>query len=968
MSVTGGSGLPTDPPASATTSPRVEGFEIGKRVGQGGAANVFAARRLEDGLAVALKMVRPEVAKILGVERFLREIRIAGSIDSPYLVPLLDWGAAEGLPYYTMPLLTDGSLRDRLDRERQLALPAALQVARDLAEALRALHSHAIVHRDVKPENVLLGPEGGRARLADYGVARALSAAALEPLTSTGLVLGTPAYMSPEQGAGDPVDSRADIYAWGCVLYEMLAGEPPFNGPTAQVVIARHIAEALPSIQLARPNIPAGVEGLIRKALAKSPADRFQDMGEVLAALDGLDLTAAPATAPSSPGSRLRRLALVAVALVAALAAWQLWLRPADLDPRRVVVFPFDGGGGDPPAEAEHLAILIGSALERTEPMQWLDGGALLGADRAPGAVLPAGRAAAIARDAGARYYLNGSLLRVGDSTRIIVRLHDLEDPGNPVTSSLSGPVGRAPVDLALGAILELLPRLVGAGPRTDVVRLRERHPVAVVRWLQGEVEYRASRMRAALALFEDAVGLDSVLAPAALRGALAASWTNSDRAAPLAGLAQRHAGLLSPRERLLATALERYLGGEATAAIRAVRRALATDATWADAWLLAGEIQLHLLPGEGLDSTALLGVPAPRIWPLEQMARADFEQAVRLDSLFTPPLVHLAEISLRAGDATEADRLVARLRRAGAEPATVRRLELAQRCVRDPASVDWAAEARADRLPVFQVATQLAGTPRLDGRRCAREAFAAILAADSALGAEDWGSLVLLQGMLVAEGRPTEAVAMVDSAVVHGLPAALGLFVVDEVAGVDVGERGRQFILQLGTDYEARGAASLWLVAIWQAARGGRAEVEEVARVLAARAQRTGARRDRLMAEVTAGYATLARGDTTAAIAAFEALAPTAIHQEVEGSLWESLATERMVLARLLLARGEWARAHRVASVFDHPGVFVHQLFLPASLAVREAAARGLGDNVLAAAARQRLDGLAASSPPGRD
>ncbi len=966
------SGLPhlPDRDDSPGTPPVVEGFEIGPRVGQGAAANVYAARRIRDDVPVALKMVRPEVAKILGVERFLQEIRIAGSIESPCLVPLLDWGEAGGLPYYAMPFLGAGTLRDRMEREHQLSLPVALQVARDLAEALAALHAHGIIHRDVKPENVLLRSDSGQVMLADYGVARALTAAALEPLTSTGLVLGTPAYMSPEQGAGDPVDARADLYAWGCVLYEMLAGQAPFSGPTAQVVIARHIGETLPSLQLARPGLPGGVEVLIRRALAKAPADRFQSAAEVLAALDDLDLSAPPLQSPTGSRARLRqRLALVGGALLLALVAWQLWLRPEELNPRRVVVFPFDGGPGGRPPEAEYLAILIGSALERTEPMRWLDGSAMLAsAPPAAGELLSPARAAGLARRAGARYFLDGSLLQLGDSIRIVVRLHDLEDLRNPVSSSLTGPAASAPVDLALRALLELLPGLVGTGPRFNVVLLRERNPVAVVRWALGESEYRASRMQEALSLFEDALSLDSVLAPAALRGALAASWTNSDRAAPLVGLAQRHAELLLPRERLLATALSEYLGGNATAAIRAVREVLATDETWADAWLLAGEIQLHLLPAEGLDPTALVVVPPPRTWPLEGMARESFEQAVALDSLFTPPMVHLAEIAMRAGNVAEAGRVVSRLRRGGAEPATVQRLELAQRCAAGPQRVDWPTGTREGRLTTFQVGVQLVGTPRPAGRTCARQALQAVLSADTAYGVEDWGALLLLQSMLVAEGRGAEAVAMVDSAVASGLSPARGLFVVDEVAGVDVGNRGRQFIAELGGDYTVRGSASLWLLTIWHAARGDQAEVERVAAVLDARAATTRGRLDLLMAGVSSAYATLARADTTAAIDAFQALVPNAIREEVEGSLWESLATERIVLARLLLARGEWVRAHRVASVFDHPGVFIHQLFLPASLAVREQAARALADNSLAAAARQRLEGLAASSTPDRD
>ncbi|MBI3081453.1 MAG: protein kinase, partial [Gemmatimonadetes bacterium] len=234
---------------------------------------------------VAVKVLRPEFAASLATERFLREIQIAAKLQHPLIVPLYDSGAADGLLWYTMPYVEGEALRSRLKRERQLALDDALHIAREVAEALDYAHDHAVVHRDIKPENILLS--GGHALVADFGVARAVSEAGGQLITSTGSALGTPAYMSPEQGTGDPgIDGRSDIYSLGCVLYELLVGEPPFTGPTPQAVIARHVSQPPPSLRVVRSGVPAGVEEVIHKALAKTPADRYRTATRFVEALE----------------------------------------------------------------------------------------------------------------------------------------------------------------------------------------------------------------------------------------------------------------------------------------------------------------------------------------------------------------------------------------------------------------------------------------------------------------------------------------------------------------------------------------------------------------------------------------------------------------------------------------------------------------------------------------------------------
>jgi serine/threonine-protein kinase len=258
-------------------------YQIERELGRGGMAMVYLARDLKHDRLVALKVLRPELTASLGAERFLREIQLTAGLDHPHIVPVLDSGESAGLLWYTMPFVEVETLRRRLQRERQLPLEDALHVAGEVADALAYAHRRGLVHRDVKPENILLA--GGHARLSDFGIAR-LVAVSGERLTETGLAVGTAAYMSPEQALGqDAVDHRADVYGLGCVLYEMLAGEAPYTGPTAQSLAAKHIGAAIPSIRTVRPDLSVEVDAAIRRALAKSPARRFATAGEFAAAL-----------------------------------------------------------------------------------------------------------------------------------------------------------------------------------------------------------------------------------------------------------------------------------------------------------------------------------------------------------------------------------------------------------------------------------------------------------------------------------------------------------------------------------------------------------------------------------------------------------------------------------------------------------------------------------------------------------
>jgi len=253
-------------------------YRIEQEIGSGGMATVYLAEDLKHGRKVALKLLRPELGAVLGGERFLREIHIAAGLNHLHILTLYDSGEVEGLLYYVMPYVAGESLRQRLERQTQLSIEEAIEISRQVATALDYAHRQGVVHRDIKPENILL--QEGEAVVADFGIARALRVAGGERLTETGLSLGTPAYMSPEQASGtQDLDGRSDVYSLACVMYEMLAGDPPFTGPTAPAIIARQLVDPVPSLTTVRPTVPEELERTIEKALAKVPADRYDTAG-----------------------------------------------------------------------------------------------------------------------------------------------------------------------------------------------------------------------------------------------------------------------------------------------------------------------------------------------------------------------------------------------------------------------------------------------------------------------------------------------------------------------------------------------------------------------------------------------------------------------------------------------------------------------------------------------------------------
>ena len=366
-------------------------YAIERELGEGGMATVYLADDLKHERKVALKVLKPELAAVVGAERFLAEIKTTANLTHPHILPLFDSGEADGFLFYVMPHIEGESLRERIDREKQLGVDDSVAITRKVADALDYAHEHGVVHRDIKPGNILLS-ERGEPLIADFGIALAVAQAGAGRITETGLSLGTPHYMSPEQATGDrDVDPRSDVYALGCVLYEMLAGQPPFSASTAQAVLVQILTVDAPSITMMRRTVSPNVVAALAKSLEKLPADRFTSAAEFGAALGDPSFTyearartsvaastpepvatQAPATT-SGPWNRLAVAFATTTALLAGLAAWD-WLKPTSQLP--VTLTSIDIGDRSFVPQGEILVSPDGSrfalaGLAAPEPIYW---------------------------------------------------------------------------------------------------------------------------------------------------------------------------------------------------------------------------------------------------------------------------------------------------------------------------------------------------------------------------------------------------------------------------------------------------------------------------------------------------------------------------------------------------------------------------------------------------------------------
>ena len=889
-------------------------YLLGEELGHGGMAVVYRAHDLRHGRDVAVKVMRPEVAVVLGADRFLQEIQIAARLTHPHIMALHDSGTAAGRLYYVMPLAEGETLAQRLAREGPLPLEDALSIAADVAEALAYAHAHGVVHRDIKPGNVLLS--AGHAQVADFGLARAVHQAQGDGISQAGIAVGTPEYMSPEQSAGGSVDGRSDVYALGCVVYEMLAGEPPFRGRTAQAILARHIADPVPSIRTVRAGVPVSMAKVIERALAKVPADRYATATAFMEAL--------AASAPSRPLSRFWVGALAAVALLAVLGVgiWRLVEgRAVGIDPNAVVGFPLVevDSAATGRLDGERVAIMIGSALEHAEPLRWVDGWTWLGPrDREDPRRLTDVEARRITRKAGARYFIDGRIVRNGDSATVMLLLHDARRDVIVSRASASG-TGDGASLLALGyaVVNELLPAILGGRTidRAALDALAQRRPAAVANWIQGELAYRHARFDSALVFLQRAVEADSSLAFAALRGAQAADWQEEHAtAAALVQVTLRRDGLLPPKYVHFAHGLGAYLKGDADSAVAQFRQALALDSSWAQAWTMLGESYFHLLPD----------VARP-----DSLATVAFETSRRRDPDFAPPLYHLTQLAFARGDRASGDRLYREY--ASLHPVDARRfeLELIQDCVRDGgATPRWVEAVGRSATSVMLAGQALA----LGGKEllCAETAFRTCLDAADASGGVKWAAFLGLHALLIESGRVPAARALIDSVRVT-LPPAMFLYFLDTAAGVDLGPGVDDIAGSLGTDFGPMPPEGPWVVGLWAFGRGDSALVRKAAVALGEKAGASGSPMDSSLAVGMAARSRVMAGDTTAAIALLSTIRSVAPEVQIAWGLWEPLAPERLLLARLLAAKGQGREVARVQDAFSGTRPMVFRLFLPA-------------------------------------
>ncbi len=919
-------------------------YRFAGECGRGATSVVYQAHDLARHRAVAVKVMRPEVVLAVGAERFLREVRIVASLDHPGILRLLDSGEVAGTLYCVFPFVAGRTLRQRLLDHGPLPIPEAVRITIEVGEALSYAHARGFIHRDVKPENILLAD--GKAFLSDFGIARAVIVASGERVTDSGIAVGTPAYMSPEQAvASAAIDTHTDQYSLAVCLYEMLAGDPPFPGRTSLSVIARHMADPPPRLEIARPSTPPSLIAAVERGLAKVPADRYESIEEFLASL-----RSGRAVLARLHRTR-RRLLGGTVAAVLTVTGWALLGRPAPLDRTRVVVFPArTAAQGSDASAGLRLADAIQIAVEHTDPLRWIPAWDDMdeAARRDPG-TLVAAQARDLARRRRALYYVRSVIDTVHAGSRVTVMLYDARGDSLVVQATATDSTGGLPASaLAIRALPRILASIVGS-ERVDLAPLTDRRPSAVVRLLEAEEAYRSARFRRALDLYRQAVVEDSLFAYAALKGAQAASWlTRLDEAIDLIRLARVNDRLLPRKYLPYLAGIEAYLAGQADEAVAAFHQAMSIDRYWPEAATALGEVYYHLLP---------------RRAPLDSMAEAAFDHAYQLDSSFTPPLFHLGEIAVRNGDRRRANAMLRRLVSEGGEEGWARHLTWMARCL-DPRAgpSDWAEFARVSATDAMLVAKALsAGGLQA---RCAENGFRAVLTAPASPPGTTWAAVLGLQGLLIATGRVSDAVRLLDSArtAISTRALAYGLIEVYADSGLRIaGERAESFgLATFGPNYERASPRTSWAFGVWEAWKGNRPVVDAIAQRLATSADADPRPPVVLAAESMQAHATLLAGDSAGAIARFERIRTIAPRDSLSWEFLEPLAADRLVHARLLLARGRPFEALAVASVFDHQEPVTFLAFVRRSLELRVLAAERIGMPSSASRFRARLRALA--------
>jgi serine/threonine-protein kinase len=870
-------------------------YTIERELGRGGMATVFLAQDLKHKRPVAIKVLAPEIARSVGPQRFLREIEIAARLTHPHILPVFDSGEGDGLLYYVMPYVRGESLRQRLQREARLPVEEAVRIGREVADALDYAHRHGIVHRDIKPENVLL--EEGHAIVADFGVARALAGEGGGPaLTDVGLAIGTPYYMSPEQAMGEgSIDGRADLYALGCVLYEMLAGQPVFEGPTAQAVARQHPLETPRRLHVVRPEVPEAIERVANRALAKSPAERWTTGAEMGAAL----LSGEVPALPGARRSRRLRIALTVAGAIVLAAIGLLVVRgrtPAVLDSNLVAVAPFDVLVPELRLWSEGLVDVLSRDLDGAGPLRTVAPTVVV---RRWGGRADAPSAAALGRRTGARLAVFGQVLGVGgDTVRLSATLYDVTAGralGEFQLRDVSERMDRVADSLTVALLRELgRTRPIGA---VRLASLRSTSLPALKAFLQGEQFYRRTDWDSAIAYYDRALALDSSFTLALRRVGTALGWQRAGIDAKSRELPLRAGALnrgLAPRDSLLVAAdslsAVLFTGPEDALWYPHARRLFATlaEATRRypddpEVWYALGDARFHFGDAPGLGGSKELTLTA-------------FDRAIALDSAFGPSYIHPVDLALNLGGPDRARRYILPYLALDPKDINARGIRLVARLI-DPGQAR-ASETRRqiDTLPVQVLVHAIAGglgrwpDTAETGLRLARARLATPRQGDSSHPAAATLSM-FARGLLSYRGHWREAGELVEDPAQAG-----GLFLYRTLFGAIPPDSADRTFARWA---ESRSPAAM-SAAPWWAVRGDTVSLRVYVQIVEAMSRRPPqpflAGMLRYQLEVGRVYLALGRRDTTEALRLLLAL-PDSLCQ------WCLLPV--LQRAQLLAARG---------------------------------------------------------------
>jgi tetratricopeptide (TPR) repeat protein len=935
-------------------------YAVERELGSGGMAVVYLAEDLKHRRKVAVKVLRPEIADVIGPDRFLREIEIAARLQHPHILPLFDSGSAGDLLYYVMPYVEGEPLNERLERVGSLAADEALQIACEVASALDYAHRQGIVHRDIKPENIMVSATGGHAMVADFGIARALSAAGTPGITRTGFVVGTPGYMPPEQLSGDEVSPATDVYAAAMVLYQSLTGR---KWPVLQ-----HTHEANWS-EVSRP-----VRQVLEKALAWEPGRRWSDGAVFRKEL----MRAQGASGPQGRGRAWAIGAALAVVVVGAAAFGLQRLWPgggAAVEATRIAVLPFSVRGSD---TFDYLGVgvvdLLSVKLDGAGTLRSVDPRAVLGVvERRGGDPPDPAGALAIAEGFGAGMYVLGNIVEVGDRLRFDASLYDRAQGLEPVAhASAEG----QPTEV-LGLLDEIAGELLAGhgalrGSRiTQIALVTTDSLPALKSYLRGVREFRAARFPEAAVAFEEAVAADTSFALAWYQLSVTADWLQ--RAEPAREAAEQavlFADRLAERDRRLLEALVVVREGNTVEAERLYREIVDTYPDDVEAWSQLADFLFHFKPrlGGRLDDS-----------------REAWERLIALDPDQASPFVHLARVAGAAGDVAGLDSLASRAIELSPEGDRVLEMRVLQALAHQDSSALAQVLADLARVGNDGLAEASWSTGAFLDHPAKGEAVAGLMTAPTRSGETRSYGYAQLAFSDLAQGKWSSANGRLELLRTLEPARALEIEALMAVAPFRLAERAElEGLRDRLVDFDAAAIAPSAAQGVWFAVHNGlhpllrayllgvvnaRLGDRDAAQRFAGEAERmdvpqwSGSLQHDIVRRVQATDA-LVSGDTAAALVLLEEVRLEVWHQFSVSSPFFSGSLERYLLARLLEQAGRHAEALRWYGSFE--GSALHDRIYAAPAQWRSARIHeALGDLEQAALHYQRFAALWRDADP---